>query len=133
MNAFLPAVYTFLGVWIPLIVVNCLILGRAEAFAYHNKTRFAIADALGMGLGFLIVIVVLALIRELFGSGSIVFMGNEVFSLGDWYPGFGILLLFPGAFIIFGFLIAITKAINQRFSKRLVQTDASCTVEEGGA
>jgi electron transport complex protein RnfE len=133
MHAYLPAVYTFLGVWIPLIVVNCLILGRAEAFAYHNPTRLAIADALGMGLGFMIVIVVLAAIRELFGSGSIVFMGNQVVSLGEWYPGFGILLLFPGAFIIFGFLIALTKAFNQRFSKKLVETETACTIEEGGA
>lgn len=133
MHAYLPAVYTFLGVWIPLIVVNCLILGRAEAFAYHNPTRYAIADALGMGLGFLIVIVVLAGIREFVGSGSIVFMGNELVNLGEWYPGFGILLLFPGAFIIFGFLIALTKVINGRFSKKLVHTDAACTIEEGGA
>lgn len=133
MHAYLPAVYTFLGVWIPLIVVNCLILGRAEAFAYHNSTRLAVADALGMGVGFMVVIVVLAAIRELFGSGSIVFMGNQLVSLGEWYPGFGILLLFPGAFIVFGFLVALTKWFNQRFSKRIVQTDTACTIEEGGS
>jgi len=132
MHAYLPVVYAFLGVWIPLIVVNCLILGRAEAFAYHNPTRLAIADALGMGTGFLLVIVILAAIRELFGSGSIVFMGNQLVSLGEWYPGFGILILFPGAFILFGFLVAATKAFNLRFSKKLVETEACCTIEEGG-
>jgi electron transport complex protein RnfE len=132
MHAFLPTVYTFLGVWIPLIVVNCIILGRAEAFAYHNTVRFAVADGLGMGSGFAIVIVVLATIREFVGSGEIVFLGMRLIGLGDWYRGPGVVLLFPGAFLIFGFIIAAAGAWNRRMHRRVVQTAAHCTLEEGG-
>ena len=132
MKAFLPDVYTFLGVWIPLIVVNCIILGRAEAFAYHQPVRLALADGLGMGLGFSLVIVVLAAIRELFGSGEIVFLGTRLIAFPEWYRAPGILLLFPGAFIVFGFMIALAKWYNARTSTRIVQTDAHCTIEEGG-
>lgn len=132
MKAFLPDVYLFLGVWIPLIVTNCAILGRAEAFAYHNKIRLSIADGLGMGVGFTIVIVVLGLIRELFGAGEIVFLEATLVSFPEWYRAPGVLLLFPGAFIVFGFMVAAAKWYNQRTSTRMVQTDAHCTIEEGG-
>jgi electron transport complex protein RnfE len=132
MKAFVPDIYTFLGVWIPLIVVNCMILGRAEAFSYHQPVRLALADGLGMGLGFTVVIVVLAAIRELFGSGEIVFLGTQLIALPAWYRPPGVLLLFPGAFLIFGFIVALSKWYNMRTSTRLVQTDAHCTLEEGG-
>lgn len=132
MKAFLPDVYTFLGVWIPLIVVNCMILGRAEAFAYHQPVRLALADGLGMGTGFSLVIVGLAAIRELFGSGEIVFLGARLIGFPEWYRGPGILLLFPGAFIVFGFIIALAKWFTLRMESRTVQTDAHCTIEEGG-
>jgi len=132
MHAFIPAIYTFLGVWIPLIVVNCIILGRAEAFAYHNRVHLAIADGLGMGLGFALVIMVLATIREFVGSGEIVFMGASLVRLPDWYRGPGITLLFPGAFIIFGFMIAGAKALNKRLDARRVRAQA-CAVEERSA
>jgi Na+-translocating ferredoxin:NAD+ oxidoreductase subunit E len=132
MKAFLPDIYTFLGVWIPLIVVNCMILGRAEAFSYHKPVRLAIADGLGMGLGFSIVIVLLAAIRELFGSGEIIFLGARLISFPGWYRPPGILVLFPGAFIVFGFIVALAKWYNQRTSSRVVHTDAHCTIEEGG-
>ncbi len=134
MHAFLPGVYTFLGVWIPLIVVNCIILGRSEAFAYHNKVNLAIADGLGMGLGFSFVIVVLASLRELIGSGQLVFLGHTVIAFPEWYRGPGIVLLFPGAFIIFGFLIAAATWLNRRLEKRRVEVaSSSCMLEEGGA
>lgn len=134
MHAFLPGVYTFLGVWIPLIVVNCMILGRAEAFAYHNPVRLAIADGLGMGLGFSLVIVVLAVIRELLGSGEIVFLGATLLRFPEWYRGPGIVLLFPGAFIIFGFIVAGAKWLDMRFEgKRDGQVGADCVADEGGA
>ena len=132
MKAFLPDIYTFLGVWIPLIVVNCMILGRAEAFSYHQPLRLAIADGLGMGMGFTLVIVVLAAIRELFGSGEIVFLGARLIAFPEWYRPPGVLLLFPGAFLVFGFIVALAKWYNTRTSARLVQTDAHCTIEEGG-
>lgn len=130
MKAFVPDVYVFLGVWIPLIVVNCIILGRAEAFAYHQPVRLAFADGLGMGSGFTIVIVVLATIRELFGSGEIVFFGTRLFGLPDWYQPPGILVLFPGAFIIFGFMVALAKWYNARTATRVRQTSVGCTIEE---
>lgn len=133
MHAFLPSVYTFLGVWIPLIVVNCIILGRAEAFAYHNRVSLSIADGLGMGLGFSIVIMILATIRELVGSGEIVFLGNTLISFPDWYRGPGIVLLFPGAFLIFGFMVAGVTWLNRRIERRQVQVSPSCMLEEEGA
>ncbi len=132
MKAFLPTVYDFLGVWIPLIVVNCIILGRAEAFSYHKPVKLAIADGLGMGIGFSAVIVVLASIRELLGSGQIVFLGTKIIGFPAWYKGPNIVLLFPGAFIIFGFMVAGAMALNRRMSARQVQTSQRCTIEEGG-
>lgn len=132
MHAFLPAIYTFLGVWIPLIVVNCIILGRAEAFAYHNKVSLSIADGLGMGAGYSLVILLLAAIREFIGSGRLLFMGATLLQLPDWYRPPGLVLLFPGAFIIFGFMVAIAAAINRRIERRTVQTSLHCTIKEGG-
>jgi electron transport complex protein RnfE len=132
MKAFLPTVYDFLGVWIPLIVVNCIILGRAEAFSYHKPIRLAIADGLGMGVGFSVVIILLASIRELFGSGEIVFLGTRLIGFPSWYQAPNIILLFPGAFIIFGFMVAGTIALNRRMGARKVQTSQHCTIEEGG-
>jgi len=129
MHAFIPTVYTFLGVWIPLIVVNCIILGRAEGFAYHNRVHLAVADGLGMGLGFAFVIVLLATIREFVGSGEIVFLGSTLVRLGDWYRGPGIALLFPGAFIIFGFMVAGAKWLNGRLESRRIQAEACATRE----
>ncbi len=133
MHAFLPDIYTFLGVWIPLIVVNCVILGRAEAFAYHNKPSLAVADGLGMGLGFAAVIIVLATLREFIGSGEIVFLGTTIVRLPGWYRGPGVVLLFPGAFIIFGFMVAGAGAMNRRIHGRVVETKAHCTIEEGAS
>lgn len=118
MKAFVPAAYAFLGVWIPLIVVNCIVLGRAEAFAYHNGVLLSIADGIGMGLGYTIIIASMAAFRELFGSGSIQFLGSTLVSLPASYPPPNILLLFPGAFILFGFIIAGTAALNRRLAAR---------------
>jgi electron transport complex protein RnfE len=114
MKAFVPAIYLFLGVWVPLIVVNCIVLGRAEAFAYHNSVWLSIADGLGMGLGYTIIIALLAAFREIVGSGQLQFLGNTLISLPSWYAGPNIVLLFPGAFIIFGFIIGAQHALNRR-------------------
>lgn len=118
MKAYVPAVYAVLGIWIPLIVVNCLILGRAEAFAYRKPVGLSIADGLGMGLGFLIVIVGLAFLRELLGTGSLVWMGEPVLSLPESYPAPAILVLFPGGFLVFGFLMAGFNALDIWREKR---------------
>lgn len=114
MKAFLPSVYSFLGVWIPLIVVNCIVLGRAEAFAYHNTVSLSIADGIGMGLGYTVIIAGLAAFRELFGSGQLQFLGATLVTMPAFYRPPNILLLFPGAFILFGLIIAGSQALNRR-------------------
>ena len=118
MKAFVPSVYSVLGIWIPLIVVNCVILGRAEAFAYQNTVGLSAADGLGMGIGYSAVIVLLALIRELFGTGRIVWFDGVLFSLPAGYAPPSLLLLFPGAFLVFAFMIVGARWINERFAAR---------------
>lgn len=118
LKGFFPSIYALLGIWIPLIVVNCIILGRAEAFAYHNTVWLSIADGFGMGVGYTIVIVAMAVVRELFGTGQIQFLGNTIVSLPESYPPPNILLLFPGAFILFGFFIALIRWLNERTQAR---------------
>lgn len=117
MKGFVPSVYQVLGIWIPLIVVNCIILGRAEAFAYHNGVGLSIADGLGMGVGYWLVIVVLAFIRELFGTGRIVWFDTTLLSLPAAYAPPSLLLLFPGAFFVFGLMIAASRWFNERVAR----------------
>ncbi|MDY0341601.1 MAG: electron transport complex subunit RsxE [Coriobacteriia bacterium] len=118
MKAYVPSVYSVLGIWIPLIVVNCAILGRAEAFAYQNKVGLSIADGLGMGMGYMMVIVLLAFIRELLGTGKIVWFESTLLSLPAGYAPPSLLLLFPGAFLVFAFMIVGARWINERFEAR---------------
>ncbi|MDP2181465.1 MAG: electron transport complex subunit RsxE [Actinomycetota bacterium] len=132
MHAFLPGVYGFLGVWIPLIVVNCIILGRAEAFAYNNTVSLSIADGLGMGIGYSVIIVLMAAFRELAGTGQIEFLGQRIIGFPEWYRGPSMILLFPGAFILFGFMIAGARALESRMYARKVETQFHCTIDEGG-
>jgi electron transport complex protein RnfE len=118
MKAYVPTIYAFLGIWIPLIVVNCIILGRAEAFAYHNGVLLSIADGLGMGLGYGGVIAGLALVREVVGTGRLVMFERTIFALPGWYEPPSVVMLFPGAFILFGFVIALTRVLNNRLQSR---------------
>lgn len=108
MQAYLPGLFDELGLFIPLIVVNCLVLGRAEAFASKNTFVSSAMDGLGMGLGFTMALFFLGGIREILGNGS--FLGFK------FIPGDGILLfiLAPGAFIALGYLIIIMNKINKR-------------------
>lgn len=117
MKGFVPSVYQVLGIWIPLIVVNCIILGRAEAFAYHNGVGLSVADGLGMGTGYLMVIVLLAFIRELFGTGRIAWFDSTLLSLPAGYAPPSLLLLFPGAFFVFGLMIAVSRWVNERLTR----------------
>jgi len=102
MEAYVYDLYKALGIFIPLIVVNCVILGRAEAFASKNPVAASVADGLGMGLGFTLALFVLGSVRELFGSGSV--LGVSLF--GAAYTPFLLLILPPGAFITLGLLLA---------------------------
>lgn len=110
LKAFYPDIAASLSLFIPLIVVNCLILGRQEAFASKNPTHRAIADALGMGIGFTWVLVLLSAVRELLGMGSI--FGIEI--LGSWYQPMVIMILPAGAFISLGILVGIMNFIKRR-------------------
>jgi electron transport complex protein RnfE len=107
MQAYVPGLYDKLGIFIPLIVVNCIVLGRAEAFASKNSVLSSFFDGLGMGLGFTLALGVLGAFREIVGSGSI--MGYKFIS-GD---GILIFILAPGAFIALGYLIAIVNRIKK--------------------
>ncbi len=114
MQAYFYPLFLVLGIWIPLIVVNCIVLGRAEAFARKNPIGLSLSDGLGMGLGFTLSLVVIASIREVLGSGT--WLGIPVFPAG--YPGFGFLLRPPGAFVIFGLLLASMNVISRRIEKQ---------------
>jgi electron transport complex protein RnfE len=108
MQGFLPALFEQLGLFIPLIVVNCIVLGRAEAFASKNTPLSSTIDGLGMGLGFALALTVLGAIREFLGSGAIF---NIKLIPGDLMLVF---ILAPGAFIALGYLMAITKRLNNK-------------------
>lgn len=122
MKAYVPTIYAFLGIWIPLIVVNCIILGRAEAFAYHNGVLLSVADGLGMAIGFGSVIAGLAFVREVVGTGQLVMFERTIFALPSVYEPPNVVMLFPGAFILFGFVIALTRALSARAEARKAVT-----------
>lgn len=108
MEAFIPALYASLGLFIPLIVVNCIVLGRVEAFAAKNGVVASAFDGIGIGLGFTIALTLLGAIRELLGTG-------KLFNLTIMPEQFGslIFVLAPGAFIALGFLIAIVNKLRK--------------------
>lgn len=101
MQAYVPAVYATLGLFIPLIVVNCIVLGRAEAFANKNGTIDSALDGLGVGLGFTVSLTVIGLIREILGNGSV--FGFK-FIAGDGILAF---IMAPGAFLVLGYLMVL--------------------------
>lgn len=113
MKAYFPAVYDRLGVWIPLIVVNCIILARAEGYAYKHSVRHSFLDGLGMGAGYTMVLLIMGVIRELLGTGKIVLFDKMIISLGPFNPPV-IFILFPGAFLTFGCLTALLNRYEMR-------------------
>ncbi|RRJ82913.1 electron transport complex subunit E [Aestuariirhabdus litorea] len=126
MNAWLHELHRVLGLFIPLIVTNCAILGRAEAFAYKNPVLPSLVDGVAMGLGFTLALVTLGASRELLGSGTL--FANAHLLLGDVfavmeltlipdYDGFLLIILPPGAFIVLGFIIAGKRVLEQRASR----------------
>ncbi len=106
LQAYLPDLYTALGIYIPLIVVNCIILGRAEAYAYKNPVLPSFFDGLGMGLGFTIALTAIGLIREFIGGCSV--FGIEL----GWFTPVGIFKMAPGAFFVLALLTAIQNVIK---------------------
>ncbi len=106
MNAYLPSLHQSLGIFIPLIVVNCIILGRAEGFANKNSVSHSILDGIGMGIGFTIAMVIMATFREILGNGSWL----NVNLLGKAYENQPLLIaiLAPGAFILMGFILGFS-------------------------
>lgn len=129
MNAWFHDLYLILGIFIPLIVTNCSIIGRAEAFASKNRLRAAFTDGLAMGLGFTAVLVTLGALREIVGKGTLFaqahlmfgeFAANWSLTLVEDYRGFLLAVLPPGAFIGLGLIIAVKNIIDQRRARRPV-------------
>ncbi|MBR2953244.1 MAG: electron transport complex subunit E [Clostridia bacterium] len=112
-KAFLPQIDEMLGVYLPLIVVNCIILGRAEAFASKNTVLYSAVDGLGMGVGFTAALLLMGGIRELLGAGSIA--GFTV--LPEAIPPMTIFVLAPGGFFVFGILIALANKVAESNGK----------------
>ena len=109
MQAYLPFIYEELGLFIPLIVVNCIVLGRAEAFAAKNTVGLSALDGLGMGLGFTLALTLIGAVRELLGMGSL--FGMNLYS--ETY-GMLIFVLAPGAFIVLGYLMALVQKLLKK-------------------
>lgn len=127
MNAWFYDLYKILGIFIPLIVTNCSIIGRAEAYAAKNRPDKALLDGLMMGLGFTFALVTLGALREVIGSGTLLAHADLMFgpAAKDWqinvikdYSGMLIAILPPGAFIGLGFLIAIKNIIDDKLAQR---------------
>ena len=110
LKAFFPPLSAALGPYVPLIVVNCMIMGRIEAFATRNPFLPSLADALGTGAGFTAALMILGAVRELLGSGEI--LGAVI--LGESYPSMLIMILPPGAFLALGILMALFNYIQER-------------------
>ncbi len=113
MQAYLPDLYKSLGIFVPLIVVNCIILGRAEAFASRNNVGRSILDALGMGLGFTLALVAIASVRELLGDGRL--FGQLIF--GENFQPVLLMILAPGAFLTMGFILGLLNWIDIKNKK----------------
>lgn len=113
MQAYVPGLYKVLGLFIPLIVVNCIVLGRAESFASKNTVFKSILDGIGSGLGFTLALTILGAIREILGSGSIF----NIKFIPEGSEGALIFILAPGAFITIGFIIAFQNYLKARKSE----------------
>lgn len=128
MHAFLPGLYTVLGIFIPLIVTNCCVIGRAEAFAFKHGVAKSAVDGIATGLGFTLALVLLGAMREMLGQGTLLGQAELLFGefgkkltlhLVDDYRGFLLAILPPGAFLGLGCLIALKNVIDARAKRRL--------------
>jgi electron transport complex protein RnfE len=126
LQAYLPELNKAMGIFIPLIVVNCIILARAEMFASKNNVFLSILDAIGMGLGFTLALFVMGSIREILGNGT--WLGINIaegIAEGVIDPA-TIMILPPGGFLVFGFVIAIFNKLSSREKKMMREECASC-------
>jgi electron transport complex protein RnfE len=142
MNAYFHGLYLILGIFIPLIVTNCSVIGRAEGFASKHSIPQSFVDALAMGLGFTIILVLLGAMRELIGTGAILANAQLMFgeaargltvTVFEDYRGFLLAILPPGAFLGLGVLIAIKNVIDARQKQKKRQTVASGETEAAEA
>ncbi len=131
MQAFLYDLYLVLGIFIPLIVTNCVIIARAESFASKNNVWRSLLDGLAMGIGFTLVLLALGAIREILGHGTLLAQADLLFGEGaEWltitlfedYRGYLLAILPPGAFLILGLLIALKNIVDKRLAERAKQT-----------
>ena len=124
LQGYVPAVNDALGLYIPLIVVNCIILGRAEAYASKNPPFLSVMDGVGMGLGFTIALLLIGMVRELVGAGTL--FGMQV--TPEMYNPVGIFVKAPGAFLVLAFLVAIMNAVGMktRANKVVEGCDGCC-------
>ena len=127
LQAYLPDLYDSLGIYIPLIVVNCIILGRAEAYASKNPVIPSFFDGLGMGLGFTVGLTAFGIVRELIGSGKI--FGFQV--MPSAYEPVTIFILAPGAFLVLTLLVALQNRVKRSLEKKGIETKigSGCTGE----
>ncbi len=110
LEAYVPSLHNSLGLYIPLIVVNCIILGRAEAYASKNPVMLSIADGIGMGVGFTLALTIMGAIREILGAGTL--FGINI--LGSSFQPVLVMILAPGAFFVYGGLIGILNKIQEK-------------------
>ncbi|MBR7041479.1 MAG: electron transport complex subunit E [Clostridia bacterium] len=120
MQAYLPSLYAALGIFIPLIVVNCIILARAEAFASKNPVLDSAVDGLGMGVGFTLALTLIGAVRELLGNGSI--FGIDI--LGASYQPMLLMVLASGGFLTFGLMLGIFNAVMNKFRLKRIREEA---------
>ena len=119
LQAYVPGLYESLGIYIPLIVVNCIILGRAEAYASKNPVIPSFFDGLGMGLGFTVGLTAIGIVRELIGSGKI--FGFQV--MPSAYEPVTIFILAPGAFLVLTLLVALQNRVKRSLEKKGIETN----------
>lgn len=115
MQAYLNSLYAALGLYIPLIVVNCIILGRAESYASKNPVMPSIFDGIGMGLGFTFGLACLGAVREILGAGQL--FGVQILSL-SWFTPITIFIMAPGAFLVLAFLVAIMNIVRRKAEEK---------------
>ena len=120
MQAYLPSLYAALGIFIPLIVVNCIILARAEAFASKNPVLDSAVDGLGMGVGFTLALTLIGAVRELLGNGSI--FGVDI--LGSSYQPMLLMVLASGGFLTFGLMLGIFNAVMNKIRLKRIREEA---------